>query len=127
MSKTNIAPVIETKPLSMTVNGEKIGPIDVPIDIMMIDFLHEYLDLTGTHFGCGQGICHACTIVELQDDGNIIESRTCIYGAHFFNGKNIIGGLVIKDNGKFKYYQQPQYKQYDKSPDSWEDFDKLLE
>ena len=44
-----------------------------------------------------------------------------------FNGKNIIGGLVIKENGKFKYYQQPQYKQYDKSPDSWEDFDKLLE
>lgn len=90
MSNDNMIPTIEKKPLSMIINGEKVGPIEVPIDMMMIDFLHEYLDLTGTHFGCGQGICHACTVVELQADGNIIESRTCIFGAHFFNGKNII-------------------------------------
>ena len=81
---------IEKRPLSLTINGKQIGPVEVPIGMPMIDFLHEYLDLTGTHFGCGQGICHACTIVELQQDGTRTESRTCIYDAHFFNGKSII-------------------------------------
>lgn len=81
---------IEKRSLSMVVNGAKIGPIEVPIGMPMIDFLHEYLDLTGTHFGCGQGICHACTVVEVQPDGSKTESRTCIYDAHFFNGKSIV-------------------------------------
>lgn len=81
---------IEKRPLALTINGNKIGPTDVPVGMPMIDFLHAYLNLTGTHFGCGQGICHACTIVELQADGTTSESRTCIYDAHYFNGKSII-------------------------------------
>lgn len=81
---------IQWYPLSVTINGSQVGPIDVPLGMPMIDFLHEYLDLTGTHFGCGQGICHACTVVEVKPDGSKMESRTCIYDAHFFNGKSII-------------------------------------
>ena len=83
-------PSIERKPLTLTINGKHIGPIDVPVSMLMIDFLHEYLDLTGTHFGCGQGICHACTVVEIHADGTKSESRTCIFGAHYFAGKNIV-------------------------------------
>ncbi|MFC4626126.1 (2Fe-2S)-binding protein [Daeguia caeni] len=81
---------IEKRPLSLTINGKKIEHEAVPVGMPMIDFLHEYLDLTGTHFGCGQGVCHACTVVEILPDGSKQESRTCIYDAHFFNGKNII-------------------------------------
>lgn len=81
---------IEKRSLSLTINGKSVGPVSVPVGMPMIDFLHEYLDLTGTHFGCGQGICHACTVMELQPDGSKTESRTCIYDAHFFNGKSII-------------------------------------
>lgn len=81
---------IEKRPLTLTINGKQVGPTDVPIGMPMIDYLHEYLNLTGTHFGCGQGVCHACTIVEVQPDGSITESRTCIYDAHYFNGKSII-------------------------------------
>ena len=72
MNIKNAVPIIERKPLTLTINGKKIGPIDVPVGMPMIEFLHEYLDLTGTHFGCGQGICHACTIMEIQQ-GNVIE------------------------------------------------------
>lgn len=43
-----------------------------------------------------------------------------------FNGKNLIGGLVIFDNGDFKYYSKPIYKIYKESPDSWTDFNTLL-
>ncbi|HLS16571.1 MAG TPA: (2Fe-2S)-binding protein [Paenalcaligenes sp.] len=81
---------MEKQPLTMTVNGEKIGPIDVPLGMPMVDFLHHYLNLTGTRFGCGEGVCHACTVVEVQDDGTQKESRTCIYGAHMFDGREII-------------------------------------
>lgn len=81
---------IEKRPLTLTINGKKIGPVEVPVGMPMIDFLHEHLNLTGTHFGCGQGICHACTIMEVQPDGSTSESRTCIFDAHFFNGKTIV-------------------------------------
>lgn len=94
---------IETQLLTVTVNGQKIGPVDVPIDMPMIDFLHEYLNLTGTRFGCGQGVCHACTIVEVNPDGTTTESRTCVFGAHYFNGKSIVtveGQAKYNDQGE---------------------------
>lgn len=81
---------IEKKPLTLTINDKKIGPVSVPADMPMIDFLHDHLNLTGTRFGCGQGVCHACTVVENKPDGTMVESRTCIYGAHYFNGKSIV-------------------------------------
>jgi aerobic-type carbon monoxide dehydrogenase small subunit (CoxS/CutS family) len=82
--------MIQTQPLSLTVNGGAVGPVDVPLGMPMIDFLHDYLNLTGTRFGCGQGMCHACTVVVLEADGTTRESRTCIFGAHFFDGKSIV-------------------------------------
>ncbi|QDQ88288.1 (2Fe-2S)-binding protein [Alcaligenaceae bacterium SJ-26] len=80
---------IETQMLTLMINGKQVGPVAVPVGMPMIDFLHDYLNLTGTHFGCGQGICHACTIMELHADGSSTELRTCIFDAHFFNGKSI--------------------------------------
>jgi aerobic-type carbon monoxide dehydrogenase small subunit (CoxS/CutS family) len=80
---------IATKPLSLTVNGKPVGPIDVPETLMMQDFLFEYLDLTGSRMGCGQGICHACTVVLEKPDGTLEEMRTCITGAHWFAGRKI--------------------------------------
>lgn len=94
---------IEKQPLTLTVNGEKIGPIDVPLGMPMVDFLHHYLNLTGTRFGCGEGVCHACTVVEVQEDGTQKESRTCIYGAHMFDGREIItieGHAKLNEQGE---------------------------
>ncbi|MDM1545414.1 (2Fe-2S)-binding protein [Ignatzschineria indica] len=92
---------IVTKPLSLTINGEKVGPIEVPEGIVMLDFLHEYLDLTGSRMGCGQGICHACVIILDHPTGVSEEIRTCITGAHFFNGKTVrtIEGIAHKEDG----------------------------
>src|SRR5258708_20080562 len=77
------------RPLSLTVNGKQIGPIDVPDDMMMQDFLHEYLNLTGSRMGCGEGVCHACTVILENPDGRLEEHPTCITGAHFFAGKSV--------------------------------------
>ena len=80
---------IVTKPLSLTVNGSQVGPIDVPDSTMMLDFLNEYLNLTGARLGCGIGVCHACTIIVDLPDGRSEEARTCITGAHSFAGKSV--------------------------------------
>lgn len=90
---------ITYKPLSLTVNGEQIGPMEVPVGLSMLDFLHEYLDLTGTRMSCGQGICHACVLILDKPDGTSESHRTCITGAHFFEGKKIrtIEGIAEKE------------------------------
>lgn len=90
---------IPKQPLALIVNGKNVGPVDVPMGLPMIDFLHEYLNLTGTHLGCGQGVCHACTVVELKPDGSTSETFTCILGAHDFNGRSIrtIEGQAERD------------------------------
>ncbi len=75
--------------LSLTVNDKPVGPIDVPDAMMMQDFLYEYLNLTGSRMGCGQGICHACTVIVEEDDGSLSKMRTCITGAHWFAGKKV--------------------------------------
>lgn len=94
---------IEKQPLSMIVNGEKIGPIEVPVGMPMVDFLHHYLNLTGTRFGCGAGVCHACTVIEVQEDGSKKQTRTCIYGAHMFDEREIItieGHAKVDETGE---------------------------
>jgi len=80
---------IPTKQLSLTINDKAVGPIDVPETMMMQDFLYEYLNLTGSRMGCGQGICHACTVVLEKADGSLEEMRTCITGAHWFAGRKV--------------------------------------
>jgi aerobic-type carbon monoxide dehydrogenase small subunit (CoxS/CutS family) len=92
---------IASRPLSMNVNGRAVGPIDVPEDMMMIDFLHEFLNLTGSRMGCGQGICHACTVAISQSDGSLREMRTCITGAHFFASRTVhtVEGWAERDPG----------------------------
>jgi aerobic-type carbon monoxide dehydrogenase small subunit (CoxS/CutS family) len=44
---------LPTRPLTVTINGRRYGPMDVPEGLMMIDVLHEMLGLTGSRLGCG--------------------------------------------------------------------------
>lgn len=80
---------LQTKRLSLTINGTEIGPFDIPVDMMMIDFLHEYANLTGTRYGCGIGLCHACTVILDIPTGQSLEMRSCITRANYFSGKTI--------------------------------------
>jgi len=73
----------------MTINGQAVGPFQVPETLMLIDYLHEYAGLTGSRLGCGQGICHACVVILDQPDGTSVEMRSCITGAAYFQGKKI--------------------------------------
>jgi aerobic-type carbon monoxide dehydrogenase small subunit (CoxS/CutS family) len=48
--------------ISITVNGVAHEVDDIRSSEKLIDFLHEDLNLTGTKFCCGIGICRACTV-----------------------------------------------------------------
>jgi isoquinoline 1-oxidoreductase alpha subunit len=47
--------------ISLTVNGKRYD-VKVRSDVPLLWVLREYLKLTGTKFGCGIGICGACTV-----------------------------------------------------------------
>ena len=49
-------------PVSMSVNGRSVE-LNVDARKLLVDVLREDLGLTGTHIGCEQGACGACTVL----------------------------------------------------------------
>ncbi|MBT3767738.1 MAG: (2Fe-2S)-binding protein [Rhodospirillaceae bacterium] len=47
--------------VSMTVNGKEVSG-DVEDRTLLVQFIREHLQLTGTHVGCDTSQCGACTI-----------------------------------------------------------------
>lgn len=56
--------------ITVTVNGTTHRR-DVEPRLLLVDFLRDDLGLTGTHIGCDEGICGACTV---EVEGEIIKS-----------------------------------------------------
>lgn len=46
---------------TLLVNGRR-RTVDVPADTPLLWVLRDNLDLTGTKYGCGAGLCGACTV-----------------------------------------------------------------
>lgn len=46
----------------LTVNGTKVQA-DVGADTPLLWVLRDHLKMTGTKFGCGKGLCGACTVL----------------------------------------------------------------
>ena len=47
--------------IRFTLNGKSVS-VDLPGDIPLLWVLREYLQLTGTKYGCGIGQCGSCTV-----------------------------------------------------------------
>ena len=60
--------------VSMTVNG-RAAQGDVEPRTLLVHFIRETLDLTGTHIGCESAYCGACTVLV---DGVTIKSCTML-------------------------------------------------
>lgn len=48
--------------VTLRINGNEVTRRGIPADLLLIELLHEELGLTGTKFGCGIGVCRACTV-----------------------------------------------------------------
>ncbi len=66
-----MAPVVH---ISVTVNGK---PRDAEVEprLLLVHFLRENLELTGTHVGCDTSNCSACTVLM---DGKPVKSCTVL-------------------------------------------------
>jgi isoquinoline 1-oxidoreductase alpha subunit len=69
--------------LSLNVNGKRVE-VDAESDTPLLWVLRDYLNLTGTKFGCGMALCGACTV---HIDG--VATRSCTTAAGSVAGKRI--------------------------------------
>ena len=86
--------------VSMTVNGEQVSR-DVEPRMLLVHFLLETLDLTGTHWGCDTSNCGACVV---QVDGKPVKSCTTL--AVMCEGHEIRTVESLEVNGQLDPIQQ---------------------
>jgi isoquinoline 1-oxidoreductase alpha subunit len=69
--------------LTLNINGEE-HPLDIPEDMPLLWVLRDKLNLVGTKYGCGIGICGSCTVLI---DGEPVQS--CALPAFGLSGSKI--------------------------------------
>jgi aerobic carbon-monoxide dehydrogenase small subunit len=86
--------------VQLRVNGEPYSGLAEP-RMLLSDFLRHSLGLTGTHVGCEQGVCGACTVLV---DGK--PARSCLMFAVQASGGDVetVEGLAV--NGKLSPVQE---------------------
>lgn len=67
----------------VTING-KSHEVNVDSDMPLLWFLRDTLELTGTKFGCGMGLCGSCTV---HLDGKAV--RSCLTPVSRAMGKEV--------------------------------------
>lgn len=70
--------------ISMTVNGER-HKIDAAPEMPLLWALRDHLGLLGSKYGCGQGLCGACTVLV---DGEAL--RSCQIPLGELGGRQVV-------------------------------------
>jgi len=83
---------VEGKLALLTINGVQHA-VDVPDDTRLLWVIREYLRLTGTKFGCGAGLCGACTV---HMDGQAVRSCQVAFSDAIGTRITTIEGLYPK-------------------------------
>jgi len=92
--------------IDLTVNGEPYRR-EVPVRLLLSDFIRDHLGLTGTHVGCEQGVCGACTILV---DGR--PARSCLLLAVQVDGSRIETVESLSSGGELSDIQQAFHENF---------------
>ena len=60
--------------IRLTVNG-KAYSVDAEPQTSLLTVLREQLDLTGSKYGCGEGQCGACTVLDRRQGAAVVRHR----------------------------------------------------
>lgn len=82
---------LNEKPVSMSLDGER----------MLLWVLRTDLSLTGTKYGCGKGLCGACTVLV-----NNRAVRSCRFPVKNIDGKSVVTVEGLAKNGKLHPLQR---------------------
>jgi aerobic-type carbon monoxide dehydrogenase small subunit (CoxS/CutS family) len=93
-----------TQPVSLVVNGQR-HEIEVEPRMLLSDVLRHELGLTGTHVGCEQGVCGACTVIV---DGKAV--RSCLMLAVQADGGDIETVEGVAGDGEMHPVQQAMHE-----------------
>ena len=91
---------ITSKRITVTVNGEEIE-YDVEARRLLVHFLRDDLDLTGTHVGCDTGNCGACSVIY-----NGVLAKSCMLLAIQADGASIETVEGLAQDGELTALQQ---------------------
>lgn len=86
--------------MKLHVNGKEYH-VDVPDNATLLDTLRTHLKLTGSKYGCGEGVCGACRVLI---DGHAIPS--CVTPAISAQDKEIITIEGLEKEGQLHPVQQ---------------------
>lgn len=81
--------------VNLSINGIE-HTIDVPDEMPLLWVLRDYLEFTGTKFGCGIGVCGSCSVLA---DGSPI--RSCITPVSAVLGKSLVTVEGVADQNKY--------------------------
>ncbi|BBZ35767.1 (2Fe-2S)-binding protein [Mycolicibacterium confluentis] len=70
--------------IAVRVNG-RLWQSTVPARMTLVDFLRDRLGLTGTHLGCGEGLCGSCNVLV-----DACSARSCLMLAAQADGTEIV-------------------------------------
>jgi aerobic-type carbon monoxide dehydrogenase small subunit (CoxS/CutS family) len=92
--------VWNTKTIAVEVNGDRYER-EVEARRLLVHFLRDDLDLTGTHVGCDTGNCGACSVIV---DGKLVKS--CMLLAVQADGSRIETVEGLAQDGELTPLQQ---------------------
>jgi aerobic carbon-monoxide dehydrogenase small subunit len=79
--------------ITLTVNGKSVAR-DVAPQTLLVEFLREHLQLTGTHVGCDTAQCGACTV---HLDGQAVKSCNMLASQAAGHAVTTIEGIAAAD------------------------------
>ena len=91
---------IEKTPVKLNVNGKAYAR-NIEPRVLLVEFLREELDLTGTHVGCDTTYCGACTVLM-----NAAAVKSCTVFAVQSDGAEILTVEGLEKDGQLHPIQK---------------------